>query len=535
MTIIIRIKKLWIGYFVASFLTLYPIVSFSQLNADFSANRVSGCAPMTVTFQDNSTGNPTSWQWNLGNGTLTNKQNPSASYLTAGSYTVSLKISNVSGKDSITKVGFITVYDNPSADFTASNTSGCFPLKVNFSDLSKSGSGNIAVWNWDLGDGDTSLLQNPSHNYTVTGNYSITLKVINNHGCFSLNSKSQYIQVATGVTDSFTNSPATYCRPPETINFSNMTIGPAALSYEWNFGDGSISTEKDPLHTYTTAGTYSVQLITKSSAGCNDTLVKQNIITIRNFQTDFIGPDSICFTSNAIFNIKSSPAPVSSLWNLGDGTTSTLSSVTKSWNVPGVYRIKLVNNYGVCMDSVSKNISVLTPPNANFTSTDSFNCKTPFTMQFNDLTIGSTSWQWNFGDGGTSTTQNPSHTYSTAGQYDVTLIVASTLGCADTIVKKKYISVAKPKTSIVGLPGGGCIPFIYKATAITNDPKGIATYLWDFGDDTTSTLQNPVHTYYTKGIYKVKLYYTTNDGCSDSVVTNDTLKTGTPTTVDLTA
>lgn len=532
---LIQFKNIRIGFFIAMILILNPIVALTQLKADFSANRISGCTPLTVTFQDKSSGNPTSWRWDLGNGSLSNNQNPSASYFNAGTYTVSLKISNGAGQDSVTKTAFITVFENPVADFTVSNTSGCFPLNVTFQDLSKSGSGKVSKWSWDLGDGDTSLLQNPFHSYTVTGNYSVTLKVSNSNGCSNVVSKSHFVNVTSGVVDSFTNSPATYCKPPETINFSNMTTGPASLSYQWDFGDGGTSSSQNPLHTYMKPGTYSVQLITKSSAGCSDTLLKQAIITIRNYQTVISGPDTVCVSLDAAYNNNSSPAPLNSTWVFGDGTSSSLTTVTKSWITPGTYRMKLINDFGVCMDSVIKPISIVSPPAPNFTSSDSFNCKVPFTTQFTDLTGGGHAWLWNFGDGSTSTEQNPTHTYNKTGQFDVTLTLSNATGCTNTITKSRYINISKPVGKFSTLPGGGCVPFTYTGSAVITDPKGIASYSWDFGDGSTSDLKNPQHTYSSFGTYFVKLYYTTNDGCSDSIATNNKLQAGTPATVDFTA
>ncbi len=124
----------------------------AQLKANLSANVTSGCSPIVVNFSDVSDGNPTLWKWDLGNGTISFLRNPSVTYFTPGRYNVKLFISNSTGKDSITKLQYITVYAKPVTNFSASETTGCFPLPVQFTDLSTPGSGNLSKWEWDFGD-----------------------------------------------------------------------------------------------------------------------------------------------------------------------------------------------------------------------------------------------------------------------------------------------------------------------------------------------------------------------------------------------
>jgi PKD repeat protein len=130
--------------------------------ANFTASPLSGCSPLIVVFQDQSTGGATSWNWDFGNGNTSTLQNPTATYFTPGTYTVSLTATNVNGSNTLTRNQYITVYEPPVTDFTANNMSGCFPLRVQFQDLSTGGAGNTNVsWQWDLGNGTTSTLQNP--------------------------------------------------------------------------------------------------------------------------------------------------------------------------------------------------------------------------------------------------------------------------------------------------------------------------------------------------------------------------------------
>src|SRR5688572_10443007 len=113
------------------FFLCYHAVALGQLSANFGvAPSSSGCSPLVVNFTDASTGNPTSWKWDLGNGVTSLLKNPSATYFNPGTYTVKLVVRNASGADSVVKTNYITVFPNPVAGFRADKTTGCFPLNV---------------------------------------------------------------------------------------------------------------------------------------------------------------------------------------------------------------------------------------------------------------------------------------------------------------------------------------------------------------------------------------------------------------------
>ncbi len=156
----------YIQLLIALILTLGSVKA--QLHADFTAIGTAGCSPLVVGFQDISTGNPTQWKWDLGNGTTSFVQHPSVSYINPGTYNIKLVIKDANGADSITKSQFITVQDNPVANFAGTPITGCYPLRTQFTDLSIATIGNIAQWQWDFGDGFVSTQQNPNHTYTRT-------------------------------------------------------------------------------------------------------------------------------------------------------------------------------------------------------------------------------------------------------------------------------------------------------------------------------------------------------------------------------
>ncbi|HWJ28642.1 MAG TPA: PKD domain-containing protein, partial [Flavisolibacter sp.] len=228
------------------------VLSYAQ-TANFTATTISGCSPLVVNFQDQSTGNPASWFWDFGNGATATLQNPSTTYFTPGTYTVTLTVKNVQGSNTLTRTQYITVYGKPTVNFIVNDSAACFPLRGQFTDLSGASiSTSNTSWLWDFGDGTHATQQNPLHVYTNTGNYTVNLNVTNDKGCYSVLTKTAYIKVAGGVLGDFTNTQPAVCRPPFNVSFNSTSSGPGTLSWFWDFGDGSTSTQSNPIHTYTT-------------------------------------------------------------------------------------------------------------------------------------------------------------------------------------------------------------------------------------------------------------------------------------------
>jgi len=504
-------------------------------SAAFTATPISGCSPLIVNFQDQSTGNPTAWLWDFGNGNTSTLQNPSATYFTPGQYTVSLRVTNAAGSNTLTRSQYITVEEPPTVAFSAIPVSGCFPLRVQFTDLSTPGAGNTNTsWQWDFGNGTTSTLQNPLITYNAAGIFTVTLRVVNDKGCTKTITRPGYITVTPGVTAAFTQSNPTVCSAPATINFTNNSSGPPVLSYQWDFGDGNFSNLLSPSHTYTANGTFNVVLVTTSSAGCQDTA--RSTVVIGGFNTNFTAPLQVCINEPATFTNASTPVPQSSAWDFGDGGTATTINATHTYSAPGVYNVWLHNNYGGCIDSILQQITVNPRPVAAFTAPVRSRCEPPLTVNFQDLsTGGAVSWQWDFGDGNTSTLQNPSHTYTSYGSFDVSLIVANNSGCTDTLVLPGYIVINRAQISVTGLPVTGCVPITITPVPTVTAVDVVTSWLWDFGDGNTSTLQNPTHTYIAQGTYTVKLFITTSTGCTDSLVLAAAVRIGTKPVADFSA
>lgn len=499
-------------------LFFFCIVQSHAQTANFTASATSGCSPLVVNFQDQSTGGVTSWFWDFGNGATATLQNPSTTYFLPGTYTVTLTVKNAVGTNTLTRTQYITVYGKPTVNFITNDSANCFPLRSQFTDLSTPSANTFnASWLWDFGDGTQSTQQNPLHIYTNTGNYTVNVKVTNDKGCYAVLVKPAYIKVAAGVTSGFTNTQPAVCRPPFNISFTNGSTGPGTLTWYWDFGDGTSSTQPNPIHTYTAPGNYTVALATTSSDGCSDTLQKVSVLNIQDIKTSFTAPDSICNNSEISFLNSSTPAPATSSWNFGDGTSSSLINPVKTYPTPNNYTVTLYNTYSYCTDSFSKSIKILSRPVANFKANTTFKCKPNFSVDFQDQSSNAVAWQWDFGDGATSNQQNPSHTYTGYGNFDVQLIVTNSSGCTDTSKIKSYINIAGPIINFPTLPAEGCIPATipFSATILTGDV--VTSYLWDFGDGSPKDpTANPSHIYTIQGTYPVSLTITTSTGCTET-------------------
>ncbi len=485
--------------------------------AAFSADPVEGCSPLVVSFTDQSAGNPSAWYWEFGNGATSTLKNPSTTYFIPGTYTVKLTVTNAGGTNTLTKTGFVTVYGNPEVRFSVPDSIGCYPFPVQFSDntIASPGTTNTA-WVWDLGDGTQSTRHNPATVYPQNGNYTVSLKVTNNKGCWSLATKHGYIRINGGVKAGFTFLPAATCQPPFLVAFQNTSTGPGQLSYTWQFGDSATSTEASPKHSYSKNGLYAVTLITKSSEGCVDTARRPGLINLQAISTGFAAPDSACAGDPVLFTNTSSAAAATTIWDFGDGSFSASTNPVKTFATEGTYQVRLRQAYPLCADSALKTIRVFARPVAAFTADTTTGCQPPLTVRFKNNSTGALSYQWSFGDGTTSTEENPAHTYTAYGNFAVKLVVTNASGCTDTYFLPTPVNVNKPQVTFTSLPVSGCVPFAVLFEADVKAPDPVKAYLWDFGNGVTSAEVRPSFTYTEPGTFAVKLTVTTASGCTET-------------------
>lgn len=502
-----------------------PVVPVVE--ASFSANTTSGKAPLTVRFTDSSGGGPTSWKWDFGDGTTSATQNPVHTYSAAGKYSVTLRATNGTVSDDVTRSDYITVDGNgPLASFTASPLEGLAPLTVQFTDTS---TGSPTKWEWDFGDGGKSTSKNPSHTYSGAGKYTVKLTVTNSYGSDTADSSVNAYSITAPVAD-FSANPVSGS-VPLSVQFTDMSSnGPTA--WEWDFNsDGVVdSTEQNPVYVYTSEGAYSVTLNAVNGTATG-TETKSSFITAGNMP-------AAAFTSSpqegnapltVQFNDTSSGNVDSWFWEFGDGNTSTARSPSHIYSSSGNYNVKLTvtNSFGSNSTEVPSSVKVLsdTAPSPDFTSNVTSG-KAPLAVQFEDLSTGGpTAWEWDFNSDGTidSTEQSPVHGFADTGFYTVTLRAGN--GTAwDSITKSEYIMVGDglhASFTVSAREGGIPLAVQFTDTSMGN----ITAWHWDFGDGSTSTSQSPSHEYTETGSYSVTLNVSNAYGYS-SVTWADYIKAG---------
>lgn len=497
-----------------------------NVQADFEASQTTGCGQLSVQFTDKSAGNPSSWQWDFGNGNASTDQNPSAVYASPGTYPVTLTVSNGVSLDK--KIIYITVYQPPVVDFSLTPTSGCYPLNVQFTDKSQAGTGTITDWTWDFGDGSPfSTEQNPTHLYTGAGKFNVKLSVTNSAGCTNSSSLPDGVITNQGITVDFTADDTVSCSAPLRVHFTASTSSRESIVYNWDFGDGNTANGKTATHTYTQDGSYTVTLTAAvGGGGCQDQVVKENYIHVGTYKSDFEVPKG-CAKVPLTFKNTSNPLPESATWDFGDGTTASGIDIKHTFKSPGTYQVTLTNDFDGCQRTVTKSITTYPSPTADFKVTQNSFCDTPAVVSFQNLSQGATSWKWRLGDKDSIMEKQPTHTYAAGGDFDVTLIATNANGCVDSVTKQNYVHVEVPDLKFYASPGFGCVPF----TTTFHLPEGsaaqIKNYKWDFGDGSpTSSDATPKHKYEKTGAFTVTLNVVTQSGCKQSFKRNSYIHVG---------
>ncbi len=236
--------------------------------AAFTASNV--CLNATTVFT-NTSSNAVQWNWYFGDGFTDNIQNPSHTYLGYGQYIVTLIVFSSAGcKDTVTDT--VTVYPIPVVNFSADSV--CVGEVTTFTDLSFISTGNISSWSWNFNDpssgiNNTSLLQNPTHIFTSSGNFNVTLTTTSNYGCVSF-AAFQVVVFPLPAAD-FSFSPVSPLGLTDVANFSDLSIG-GVVQWYWLFGDDSTSALQNPSHLYGDTGVYVIMLAVISDRGCVDTI-----------------------------------------------------------------------------------------------------------------------------------------------------------------------------------------------------------------------------------------------------------------------
>ena len=462
--------------------------------AGFTASPTNGCAALTVQFTNASSANATTFNWVFlgGEPATSTLQNPVVVYNTAGIYPVTLVVGNSAGDNTLTQTDYITVNTVPMAGF--SNTgNGATVTFVN-------NSSNAIAYGWDFGDGSISTETNPIHTYSTDGNFTVTLTATNDCGSVTTTTT---VTITTAPIAGFNADQTTGCAP-FTVQFNN-TSSSNATNFEWQFpgGDPSSSTEQHPVVIYNAPGLYSVSMTAGNAAGTS-TASQVDYITVGN--TPNASFTSTVAGSTATF-MNTTFDGTSFTWDFGDGNSSIDNNPEHTYTADGTYTVVLTATNNCGTSTFTQNIVIITDTEAGFTANTTSGCG-PLSVQFSDLSSENTSsWNWAFpgGEPGTSTDPNPSVVYFIPGIYDVTLVVTGP-GGSSTFTQANFIAV-------LGQPTGGFYAAISQNTVtFTNTSTDATSYLWTFGDGSTSIESSPSHTYLSDGTYTVILAATNNCG-----------------------
>ncbi len=472
---------------------------------DFTADVTSGYAPLTVSFQNLTLGEVTNRAWVFGDGRLSSLDSPVHVYEAPGSYTVRLTCQGPHGSDVVELLDYITVMEPPPvAAFASDRDRGVPPLDVQFTDLS---TGTITSWLWDFGDGSTSTEAAPLHTYLSDGMYTVGLTVTGPSG-IDMATRVDAVEVDQNIVIADFSAAPTAGFAPLLVNFDDVST-PNVTSWFWDFGDGGTSLLANPGYTYTSSGTFSVTLTT-TSPGDEDSITITDLIVVEDAPpvADFSAapsagqrPLSVAFTDG------SANAVTSWIWDFGDGVASMARNPNHTYELAGTYSVGLTVT-GPGGTDVRTQTDLITvnelPPVAAFGATPTTG-QAPLTVTFTDASQNPvTTWLWDFGDGSSSTEQNPEHVYLSGGIFTVTLTVDGPGGSdATTSIDLLSIDEAAPVASFTGLPTSGALPLDVAFTDTSSNP--VTSWSWDFGDGGSSSAQHPQHTYTTAGTYTVSL------------------------------
>ena len=500
--------------------------SLAQLRADFYMDKTGGCSPFAVTFTNATTGASSGavYQWDFGNGNTSTLMNGGAIYTDEKVYVVTLTVQD--GANQSVRTQQVTVYSPPVVDFSASPLKGCMPFPVTFTSASSPGSGTIASYVWDFGDGavQTGYSNIQSHTYTALQKPSVSLTLTNSFGCHTTIQKSSVVTVIPTLTSAFSADKRVLCLASDPVQFTNTSSGPGTLDYKWDFGDGNSSTVPNPVYAFNKKGIYTVTLTVHSSEGCTAVSTLANNLNVASYNTDFDIPSLICAGSYVSFQSKSTPTPDNTTWEV-DGNTYNYyyGNFSYVFSTPGTHTVKLDNTFGTCPQSLAKQVVVRDIPHLNgFTMDLAGKCGAPAVVNFKDNTAGATAWLWDFDYNYYIPTPDavqvaPSHTYTSNGQHNIYLQVSNVYGCTSSTVQTLQINA--PFESIY-LAGNGnwnsCNTPINANFAMNQGLVPVSSYLWNFGDGGTSTDPAPAHTFTNPGQYNVVMNYVDQNGCKGS-------------------
>lgn len=486
----------------------YQVAVNSNPNATFMVDDVCFGSANSFINASSIVGNQTmDFIWDFSDGSSSSLKNPTHTFGTPGNYPVKLIVTSSEGcVDSVTNT--VVVNTPPSVFFSQDDV--CLGQVMAFVNQSTPDEVSVQSYNWDFGDGNNSTQKSPSHMYSAAGNYEVTLRVVTNEGCTGLYAKEVVVEALPSVSFSFEN----VCFG-ESIDFTNKSSIPSGnLNYLWNFGDGQTSTDINPSHLYSSEGTYLVNLSVRTVGGC--TLDETQSVVVYNQPMAKFSVSDQCLDSLVTFENHSSGIGLTNSWNFGDGFFSNEPNPIHQYSVPSLYTINLsiVSEAG-CADTYTKPVRVHPIPVVNFSTQNVCDSLTTEFSNFSTISSGEISYTWDFGDGTSSSQSAPKHKYDGPSTYNVVLTAISDMGCVSRGEKATVVHPSPEADFWVEESCDGS-PFTFQNTS-TISSGNITSYLWEFGDETSSLVPNPTKLYLNDGTYQVSLNVKSNFDCEDRV------------------
>ena len=411
----------------------------------FSMSNYSGCPPLDVQF-DVFTSVYNTFFISFGDGQYSNSNSINHIYYDNGVFNPILTI--IDSNNCQNSIDMDTVLLGAGdIDFTASINDGCASLKVNFTSNS-----NADTYYWDFGDSTYSNDENPEHTYDFEGSYTVSFYANDTNSCIDTLVKNDYILVRKEEVDLFTMDTIIACSP-YVFNTDVYNIG--VNFWNWDFGDGDLDTGSNVSHTYTQSGNYNISLFTDAPNGCNYDLNNFAFLQIDNLTVDAT-INSNC-NDGSINITNNSTGAIQHQWNMGDGTIYNTPNVNHNYDTSQSYIITYESisdigcssfeYYSAVFDCNYPNPIIIQMPQQNLINPiidpannnpinqicgfRKVNMNSPFTT--------ASSWEWDFGDGQSSTEKNPSHFYDTNGVFNVIHIAHYSNGNSDTLIINNFI------------------------------------------------------------------------------------------------
>jgi gliding motility-associated-like protein len=487
---------------------------------------VSYCQGLTVQFENDSYGG-SNYSWDFGvNGINTDVSTvfaPTYTYPAPGIYQAMLVV-NPGWPCTDTAYMNINVNNQLNTSFTTIDSVCIYNNSLNF--IGQSDGPPTTIYSWDFGPNasiQTAATQNVNNvSFTTSGFIPVTINA-SNGTCEATYTESIYI-FPMPVADIIL--PTNYECEGLTVSFGNGTTG--ASNYAWDFGDPlvttDVSSQQTPTFTFPAGGTYTVTLIGASNGACADTTTED--ITVNELLTvNFTHNDSLCITGNS-FNFDGSmtgPSFTTFLWNFG--SHASISSSTDLdvngvvFDTFGTFPITLTGSFDNCTESVTQSIFIFREPTIDFRVDPGPRCA-PADVHFTNLSIADSPmfFTWDFGDGGTSTVQNPTHQYVSPGSYSVGMGFYTNEGCIDTLYKFLQDTVVIHPSPVSNFNVDPKQTDICHSDITFSDLSSGASSIFYWFDDSTSfaNAANIVHPYMTSGWHRPMQIATNQWGCKDT-------------------